>query len=107
MFSIATKQHKKSELLSNKIVQKTLDNKTVDNKTETKHYPCVEREWKIKGNLPGSSSSSAQSIWPETYVGYSANCNTIQMVRTVADNRTIVNVNLKSIFNGWNSGSDP
>lgn len=60
-------------------------------------------EGKTVQNLPGSSSSSAQSICPlHSPNEKSIHCSTIQTVKAVADNRTKPNDSLKSIVNGWN-----
>lgn len=70
-------------------------------------YLCKrELKWQTMENLPGSSSSSAQSICPlHSANGKIVHCNTIQMVNAVADNRKKVNDSLKSIVNGWNDGN--
>lgn len=80
-------------------------------------YATIERESKMyetakedreeeMENLPGSSSSSAQSICPlHSANGNIVHCNAIQMARAVADNRTKVNDSLKSIVNGSNDGN--
>lgn len=51
----------------------------------------------MESHLPGSSSSSVQSIWPETVGKQQWNNASKQMVKIGSD-RTTPNANLKSIF---------
>lgn len=58
------------------------------------------------GDLPGSSSSSAQSIWPATQTAEKTICSAKQLIRTVTENWTVVCVNLNSIVKVFNTQWD-